>query len=156
MKTIIKNTVAALTVAVMISTNLYAQNNKEASKMLEDKQKREQIFRAILQNPDLKKEMMQRMMKDAEQDSSSCKMMGSMMMDDDHMQDMMMSNMMDKAGENDGMCKKMCMMMMDNDKMMNMMDEMKKDQPNDGESKKNKSNKTDHLNSKHPKDNKNK
>ena len=156
MITIIKNTLTALAVAVMISTNLYAQDNKETSKMLKDKQKKEQVFSAILQDPDLKKEMMQRMMKDAEKDSSSCKMMGSMMMDDDHMQDMMMSNMMDKAGEDDGMCKKMCMMMMDNDKMMNMMDKMKKNQPNDGEGEKNKSNKTDHLDSKHPKDNKNK
>ncbi len=147
---------AALTVAVMISTNLYAQDNKEASKMLEDKQKKEQVFSAILQDPDLKKEMMQRMMKDVEKDSSSCKMMGSMMMGDDHMMDMMMSNMMDKAGEDDGMCKKMCMMMMDSDKMMDMMDTMKKDQPNDGGGKKTKSNKKDHLDSMHPKDNKNK
>ena len=156
MKTIIKSTVAALTVVVMISTSLYAQDNIEASKMLKDMQKKEQVFNAILQDSVLKKEMMQRMMKDAEKDSTTCKMMGSMIMDDDHMQDMMMSNMMDKAGEDDGMCKKMCMMMMDNEKMMNMMDKMKMDQINDEEDKKTKSNKKVHLDSRHPKDNKNK
>lgn len=152
MKTIIKNTIVALIVAIMISTNLYAQDNKEASKMLKDKQKKEQVFSAILNDPGLKKEMMQRLMKDAEKDSSSCEMVGKMMMDDDHMQDMMMCSMMDKANEDDPMCKKMCMMMMDNDKMMNMMDNMKDKKSKEGEKdKKEKSCMENHMDNRHNK-----
>jgi hypothetical protein len=157
MKNLVKNILPALIVSVMlISTNLNAQDNKEVSTMLEDKQKKEQVFSAIMQDPDLKKEMMKRMMKDAKNDSSSCKMMGNMMMDDEHMQDMMMSSMMDKAGEDDGMCKKMCMMMMDNDKMMNMMDKMKSHPPKNKDDKTGKTNMKYHSDYKHPKHNKNK
>lgn len=125
MKNLVKNTIAILVVAVTMSTSLYAQDTKEMSKMLEDNQKKEQVFTAIMQDPELKKEMMQRMMMDAKKDSTSSKMMGDMMMEDGDMKNMMMGKMMDGAAKDDGMCKKMCMMMMDNDKMMNMMDKMK-------------------------------
>ncbi|WP_375587303.1 hypothetical protein [Flagellimonas aurea] len=125
MKNLIKNAITVLVLAVTMSTSLYAQDTKEMSKMMQNEQKKEQVYTAIMQDPELKKEMMQRMMKDAKKDSTSCKMMGDMMMKDGHMKDMMMGKMMDGASEDDGMCKKMCMMMMDNDKMMNMMDKMK-------------------------------
>lgn len=149
MKTILKNTIAALTIAVMISPNLYAQDTKEASEILKDKQKKEQVFSAILQDPDLKKEMMQRLMSNAEEDSTSCKMMGNMMMDDAHMMDMMMSGMMEKSESDDGMCKKMCMMMMKNDKMMNIMDEMKDKKSKEGEKKMEKSGMDEHMDNNH-------
>ena len=117
-----------LTGIVLVSifnSDLQAQDKSEAQAMLQNKEKKEQVFNAIIDNPELKKEMMQRMMKSAKKDSSACEMMSNMMMDDNHMMDMMMSGMMDKAESDDGMCKKMCMMMMESDKMMNMMDGMK-------------------------------
>ena len=104
MKNLIKNTIAVLVLAVIMSTSLYAQENKEMSKMMKDNQKKEQVYTAIMENPELKKEMMQRMMKDAKKDSTSCKMMGDMMMKEGHMQDMMMGKMVDGAAEDDGMC----------------------------------------------------
>ena len=149
MKTILKNTIAALSIAVMISSNLYAQDSKEASEILKDKQKKEQVFSAILENPKLKNEMMQRIMSIAEKDSASCKMMGNMMMDDTHMMDMMMSGMMDKAESDDRMCKKMCMMMMVNDKMMNMMDEMKDKKSKGGVKQMEKSGMNKHMDNQH-------
>ena len=130
MKNLMKNTITVLILAVTMSTSLYAQDIKKVSKMMENEEKKEQVFTAIMQDPELKKEMMQRMMKDAKKDSTSCNMMGEMMMEDGHMQDMMMGKMMDGASKDDGMCKKMCMMMMDNDKMMNMMDKMKDEKSN--------------------------
>lgn len=139
MKNLVKNIIAILVVAVTMSTSLYAQDTKEMSKMLEDNQKKEQVFTAIMQDPELKKEMMQRMMMDAKKDSTSSKMMGDMMMEDGDMKNMMMGKMMDGAAKDDGMCKKMCMMMMDNDKMMNMMDKMKDEKSMAPKNKKDKS-----------------
>src|SRR5665811_1189532 len=107
MKNLMKNTITVLVLAVTMSTGLYAQDNKKMSKMMGDDQKKEQVYTAIMQDPELKKEMMQRMMKDAKKDSTSCEMMGDMMMKDGHLKDMMMGKMMDGASEDDGMCKKM-------------------------------------------------
>jgi len=137
MKNLVKNTIAIIVVAVTMSTSLYAQDTKEMSKMLQDNQKKEQVYTAIMQDPELKKEMMQRMMKEAKKDSTSCKMMG----------DMMMGKMMDEAAEDDGMCKKMCM------KMMNMMDKMKDEKSMDPKNKNDKSIKKGHNMEMHKKDN---
>ncbi|SDR67976.1 hypothetical protein SAMN04487764_0210 [Gillisia sp. Hel1_33_143] len=153
MKNLIKNTIAVLVLAVIMSTSLYAQENKEMSKMMKDNQKKEQVYTAIMENPELKKEMMQRMMKDAKKDSTSCKMMGDMMMKDGHMQDMMMGKMVDGAAEDDGMCKMMCMKMMDNDKMMNMMDKMKEEKSMSPKNKNDKSIKKGHNMEMHKDDN---
>ncbi|MDT0642531.1 hypothetical protein RM553_06760 [Zunongwangia sp. F363] len=139
-----KNIITVLVLAVTTSTSLYAQDNKKISKMMENEEKKEQVFTAIMQDPELKKEMMQHMMKDAKKDSTSCNMMGEMMMKDGHMQEMMMGKMMDGAAKDDGMCKKMCMMMMDNDKMMNMMDKMKDKKSMDSMNKNEKSVEKDH------------
>ncbi|WP_156100665.1 hypothetical protein [Gillisia sp. Hel_I_29] len=140
---------------VMLGTiGLQAQEKDSAMKMMmQDNQKKEQVYTAIMENPELKKEMMQRMMKDAKKDSTSCKMMGDMMMKDGHMKDMMMGEMMDGASEDDGMCKKMCMMMMDNDKMMNMMDKMKDEKSMAPKNKNDKSIKKGHNMEMHKNDN---
>jgi len=153
MKNLIKNTIAVLVLAVIMSTSLYAQDNKEMSKMMKDNQKKEQVYTAIMENPELKKELMQRMMKDAKKDSTSCKMMGDMMMKDGHMKDMMMGKMVDGAAEDDGMCKMMCMKMMDNDKMMNMMDKMKEEKSMSPKNKNDKSIKKGHNMEMHKDDN---
>lgn len=135
---------------VLASTfNLQAQDKTGTAEMLQNKEKKEEVFKAIVENPELKKEMMQHMMSNAEKDSASCKMMGNMMMDDAHMMDMMMNGMMEKAESDDGMCKKMCMMMMDNDKMMNMMDEMKGKKSKEGEKKEEKSGMDQHMDNQH-------
>jgi len=108
-----------------IAIQAQEKNDTAMKKMLQDDQKKEKVYSAIMDDPEMKKEMMQRMMKEAKKDSTSCKMMGNMMMKDGHMQDMMMGKMMDGASKDDGMCKKMCMMMMKDGKMMKMMDNMK-------------------------------
>ena len=56
---------------VLASTfNLKAQDKTEAAEMLQNKEKKEEIFKAIIENPELKKEMMQRMMNNAEKELS--------------------------------------------------------------------------------------
>lgn len=55
MKNLMKNTITVLVLAVTMSTGLYAQDNKTMSKMMEDDQKKEQVYTAIMQDPELKK-----------------------------------------------------------------------------------------------------
>lgn len=139
----LKTATAILTLVLLVSFNAFAQQiNREVTRMLEDKQKREALFSAILNNEEMKQElmkrvmadknqsgmMMQNMMNQAKSDSSMC----NMMVQDGHMMDMMMSNMMDGAEKDPAMCKKMCAMMMDSDKMMNMMENMKNNEGRQG------------------------
>lgn len=170
MNTSIKKSFLALTVVLATSFNIFAQQNKDAAvKMLEDEQKKEAIFSAIMNDKQLKEDFMIRMMADKgsrnmmmknmmnkiEKDSSMCMMMGSMMMEDGHMMDMMMGNMMDKAEDDPAMCKKMCMMMMDGDKKMDMMDNMKNsEEPAGHENSQGKSNMQNHMEDSHQSNNK--
>lgn len=165
MKNSIQKTVLAFIVALVTSGTALAQKTADASNILKDKQKKEQIFAAILNDKELKADLMKRMMQEgngsgmmmhmmqaAERDTATCNMMSSMMMDNPHMMDMMMGSMMDKAESDDAMCKKMCMMMMDSDKMKGMMQEMKQQGQSPGNSKpKGSSNMKTHLEEKHPK-----
>lgn len=142
----LKTATSILTLVLLVSFNAFAQQtNREVTRMLEDKQKREALFSAILNNEEMKQELMKRMMADqnqsgmmqnmmnkAKSDSSMCNMMGHMMMQDGHMMDMMMSNMVDGAEKDPAMCKKMCAMMKDSDKMMNMMENMKNNEGRQG------------------------
>ena len=125
MKINMKKSITALVVVLITSLNLFAQQRNDVEKMLADEQKKEAIFSAIMNDEELREDLMQRMMNKAENDSSMCSMMGGMMTENGHMMDMMMGNMMDKAEKDPAMCKKMCMMMMDSDKMMDMMNKMK-------------------------------
>lgn len=126
-----------LLIVSLVYTGCMAQKSTDASKILKDEQKKEEIFSAILKDRELRAELMKRMMKEAESsgmmmnmmktaenDTAACKMMSSMMMKDPHMMDMMMNSMMDKAENDDAMCRKMCMRMMESDKMKGMMQEM--------------------------------
>ncbi|GAB3833319.1 hypothetical protein GCM10028895_52220 [Pontibacter rugosus] len=119
------------------ATSCAAQRTADASTVLQDEKRTEQIFSTILNDQELKSELMGRMMAEgngsgmvrhmmqaAEGDTATCRMIGSMMMENPHMMDMMMGSMMDKAEGDDAMCQKMCRMMMDSDKMKGMMQQM--------------------------------
>jgi hypothetical protein len=129
----LKTSIAALTMMLLLSFNAFSQQaNKEITRMLEDKQKREALFSVILNNDQLKEELMKRMMADKE---------GS---------GMMMNHMMHQAKNDSTMCKKMCSMMMDSDKMMNMMDDMKNNSsPKDTGNKEGNSHMQHHMDDKH-------
>lgn len=152
MKINMKKSITALVVVLITSLNLFAQKRNDVEKMLADEQKKEAIFSAIMNDEELRKDLMQRMMGKAENDSSMCRMMDGMMMEDGHMMDMMMGNMMDKAEKDPSMCKKMCMMMMDSDKMRNMMDNMKNNEkPAEPGNRKGKNNMQNHMDDMHQK-----
>ena len=89
MKSLIKHSliIGILFISVI---NLKAQDKADVAELFQNKEKKEEVFSAIIENPELKKEMMQRMMKSAEKDSASCMMMNNMMMNDSHMMYMMM------------------------------------------------------------------
>lgn len=91
--------------------------------MLEDPQKQQEIFMAILNNDQLKEKFMDQMMKtkDGESSMGMCKKM----MDNPEMMKMMMDNMMDKARNDSSMCRMMGDMMMDDDHMKDMMNKRK-------------------------------
>ncbi|MCJ8167114.1 hypothetical protein MKJ04_19895 [Pontibacter sp. E15-1] len=168
--TIQKSVLSLIVVFITIGTAL-AQKTADATKMLKDEQRKEQIFSAILNDREMRAELMKRMMAEGdgssmmmqhmmqatESDTATCNMMSSMMMKNPHMMDMMMSSMMDKAEGDNAVCKKMCMMMMGSDKMKGMMQEMKgQGQPTGTGKAKESSNMKAHLDYKHPKTNKNK
>lgn len=128
MKRVFKTTlILGIFMAGVSGIEAQEKNDSAINMMMEDPQTREQVYNAIADDSEMKKEMMQRMMREAKKDSASCNMMGNMMMKDGHMRDMMMEKMMDGASKDDGMGKKMCMMMMEDGKMMQMMDNMKKE-----------------------------
>ncbi len=163
MENSIQKTILFLLVAFVTTGTALAQRAADASKMLKDENQKEEIFSAILEDKELKAELMNKMMQEgngsgmmmhmmqaAESDTATCRMMGSMMMDNPHMMDMMMGSMMDKAESDDAMCQKMCLMVMDSDKMKGMMQEMKQQGQPTGNSKgKGKSNIKTHLDGKH-------
>lgn len=156
-------TTALLFVMAFAATGCAAQRTADASAMLQDKEKKEQIFSTILNDREMRAELMKRMMAEgddagmmmkymmqgAESDTATCKMMSSMMMKNPHMMDMMMGSMMDRAEKDDAACKKMCMMMMDSDKMKGMMQQMK-GKPSGSSKAKGDSHMKTHLKDKHP------
>ena len=155
MKINVRKAITALVVVMISSLSLFAQQRNDVEQMLADEQKKEAIFSAILNDDELRKDLMQRMMNKAENDTSMCNMMGGKMMEDGHMMDMMMGNMMDKAEKDPAMCKKMCMMMMDSDKMMDMMDNMKNnEEPAEPGNKQGKTNMHKHMEDMHQRKNK--
>lgn len=117
MKKLINNGLVAA-IVLLSSVGLTAQENKEVKQMLQNKEKKEQIFEQILKDPELKSEMMQRLEVDGD-NKSCCAMMGKMKMNGGEMKGMMM----DMSKEGEGMCK-MCKMMM-RDGKMGMMKNMK-------------------------------
>ncbi len=122
------------------------------SEVLKDKRQKEQVFAAILESESLKKEMMEKLMKQAAKDSSTCKMMSGMMSKDSHMMGMASCAVMDSAKDNKKMAQNMCMMMMNDPEMMEMMENMKKSNKSSVEGSKNKSNLKEHYDAnKHPK-----
>lgn len=160
MKQLIQTT-AFLFVMALTAASCAAQRTADASTMLQDEEKKEQIFTAILNDQEMRAELMKRMMAEgdgsgmmmkhmmqaAEGDTATCRMMSSMMMENPHMMDMMMGSMMDKAEKDDAACKKMCMMM-DSDKMKGMMQEMKDKSSGNSKSKES-SNMKNHLKGEH-------
>ena len=76
-----------LTGIFFLSISLRAQNTIKATELLNNEKNKEQIFNAIVADPELKSEMMKFLLHNAEKDSSTCKMMGEMMMDNNHMMD---------------------------------------------------------------------
>lgn len=118
MRNLIKS---SLVVAMLLlsSIGLTAQENNKAEQMLQNKEMKEQVFNAILNSPELKSEMSQRLGVDGG-NKGCCSMMGEMNMQDGEMKGMMM----DMSKEDEGMCK-MCKMMMGDGKMgMGMMKNM--------------------------------
>ena len=142
----------ALVVVIYFAGTMKSFAQTNVSEMLKDKQKKEQVFAAILENESLKKEMMTRLMKQAAKDSSTCKMVASMMSKDSHMMDMASCAMMDSAKDDKKMAQNMCMMMMTDPEMMKMMENMKKSNKSSAEAQKDKSNLKKHYDAnKHPK-----
>lgn len=76
MKKLIKSSLV-VTILLLSSVGLYAQKNSEVAKMLQNKEKKEQIFEQILKDPELKKEMVQRLGVDGD-NKGCCSMMGDM------------------------------------------------------------------------------
>lgn len=107
-----------VTILLLSSVGLYAQKNSEAAKVLQNKEKKEQIFEQILKDPKLKSEMMQRL-EIYGNNKSCCAKMEDKKMNGGEMKGMMM----DMSKEGEGMCK-MCKMMMGDGKM-GMMKNMK-------------------------------
>ncbi|GAA4429482.1 hypothetical protein GCM10023188_14900 [Pontibacter saemangeumensis] len=161
MKRLVQTT-ALLFVMAFAATGCAGQRTAGASTMLQDEEKKEQIFSAILNDREMRAELMKRMMAEgdgsgmmmqhmmqaAEGDTATCRIMGSMMMENPHMMDMMMGSMMDKAESDDAVCRKMCLMMMDSDKMKGMMQQMQ-GQPSGGSKANGGSNMKTHLDGKH-------
>ena len=117
MKKLIKN-VVVVALLLLGSIAIAAQKDNEFADLLQNKEMKEQVFSAILNSPELKKEMMQRLAVDGD-NKSCCGMMGNMKMNDGKMKGMMM----DMSHEDGEMCK-MCKMMTGDGKM-DMMKNMK-------------------------------
>ena len=116
MKKLIKN-VVVLALLLLGNFAIAGQKENEVVDLLKNEEMKEQVFRTILNTPDLKKEMLERL-EVKSGDNSCCAMMGSMEMNHSKME-----GMMDPAKEDGEMCK-MCKMMMGNGKM-GMMKNMK-------------------------------
>lgn len=123
---------ALIAVCAMLWSN--SAQSQTAQQLLKDKNKKQEIFSAIINDSALSKEFMGAMMKDAK----CCKrMMGDdgmmkMMMNDStkmhnmiceskEMQGMMMKQMMDMCAKDTSMCKNMMQMMKEKPDMMQMM-----------------------------------
>lgn len=122
MKKILKRSLLIMAIMSTVSVSLSAQN-KKVDKLLKNPQTKEEIFSAIMNNKNMKNDLMKRMMADSGSNrmmnmmqtvkkDTSTNMMSTMMMGNPQMMNMMM---------NDNMCGKMCSMMMNSDKMKDMM-----------------------------------
>lgn len=114
MKKLIQN-VVVVAFLLLGGIAIAAQQDNEVENLLQDQEKKEQVYKAIVNSPELKREMMQRLGVDGD-NKSCCAMMGNM-------NDGEMKGMMDMSNEDGEMCK-MCKMMMGDGKM-GMMKNMK-------------------------------
>lgn len=129
---------ALIAVCTMLLSN--CAQSQTAQQLLKDKNKKQEIFSAIINDSALSKEFMGAMMKNPQcckrmmGDDGMMKMMmndsakmHSMMHENKDMQDMMMKQMMDMCEKDTSMCKNMMQMMKQKPGMMQMMKGMASD-----------------------------